>query len=66
VISITIICAYVMLFLNLMQSINTANMLQRGRAEDADAWDRRCRVIFPILYAMGFAYLLVEAPIFSA
>lgn len=57
---------YFLLFGNLCQSVITYNFFENGKSELADKWDRVCRIVFPILYALAFAYLLIEALIFNA
>jgi hypothetical protein len=55
------ITTYFLLFLNLTQSVITYNFYERDRLALAEKWDKVCRIVFPVLYALSFAYLLIAA-----
>ena len=48
-----------LVFLTLLQSIMTANLVSAGKAERAHSIDRHCRWIFPLAFALWWVVILV-------
>jgi hypothetical protein len=57
---------YFLLFANLCQSVITYHLFEHGKGEFADKWDEVCRWLFPVFYAIAFAYLLIMALLINA
>ncbi|HVY62377.1 MAG TPA: hypothetical protein VHF22_12030 [Planctomycetota bacterium] len=55
------IWTYFLLFSNLMLSVILFNMDHHGHHHQAEKGSKICRVAFPCLYALGFAYLVMGA-----
>jgi len=55
------IVAYMLIFVALIQTLWSYRLADAGRAEQAEKWDRRGRILYPLLYIVAMAYLFLDA-----
>jgi hypothetical protein len=55
------IVTYLLIFFALVQSLWTYRVAEEGHVERANQWDRRSRIIYPLLYLAAMGYLFLDA-----
>ena len=55
------IVTYLLIFFALVQSMWTYRVAEEGHLERATQWDRRSRLIYPLLYLAAMGYLFIDA-----